>query len=412
MINDDPELALPTSSICDTNSDSKSLAGYKYVAEQEIMDQASLIDIDIRKIEIFLENGMIHFPEDSQDVLSRAAFDLYKYGQQKGNDNDDGSLRSIARSTNRDVVPIFTAFRRYFDNDDYYADTMITAAFQKQGAFSMATPDQRKRFISFALRYMVTFMAILEKVYLAFKSCSNEETRGEGAKDLDIAIAYYMGSLEGKDDGGSYDGSLIHMLANRMCVHFGTCSDENNAVINERIMSLVYAGQGELELGACTSMERTVKEIEQALIVPLIQGVLFSARENELHFKKKDYWEANQRSSMPEFYPEGYALAQAILPVITKVDQSAATNIKNVMVVSFPTGFDDANSNDSAKVHRAMKSAVSKMVGMDCSQIGSLGGVGFCAGDNEDSYDALNSASGSPYSFAALLIAGVLLVYI
>ena len=163
---------------------------------------------------------------------------------------------------------------------------------------------------------------------------------------------------------------------------------------------------------ACTSMERTVKEIEQALIVPLIQGVLFSARENELHFKKKDYWEANQRSSMPEFYPEGYALAQAILPVIAEVDKSAATNIKNVMVVSFPTGFDDENSNDSAKVHRAMKSAVSKMVGMDCSQIGSLGGVGFCAGDNEDSYDALNSASGSPYSFAALLIAGVLLVYI
>jgi hypothetical protein len=88
----------------------------------------SFILLYSRKIEIFLENGMIHFPEDSQDVLSGAAFDLYKYGQQKGNDNDDGSLRSIARSTNRVVVPIFTAFRRYFDNDDYYADTMIVRA--------------------------------------------------------------------------------------------------------------------------------------------------------------------------------------------------------------------------------------------------------------------------------------------
>ena len=47
MRNDDPESALLTSSICDPNSDSKSLAGYKYVAEQEIMDQASLIDIDM-----------------------------------------------------------------------------------------------------------------------------------------------------------------------------------------------------------------------------------------------------------------------------------------------------------------------------------------------------------------------------
>lgn len=161
-------------------------------------------------------------------------------------------------------------------------------------------------------------------------------------------------------------------------------------------------------------MERTVKEIENALIVPLIQGVLFSARENELHYKKKNYAEDYSKAKeswMQEFYPEGYALAQSILPVIADVDRSAATNIKNVMVVSFPNGADDAQSNDSAKVHRAIKSAVSKMKGMDCSQIGSLGGVGFCADDDEDSYDALNSASCSPNSFAALLIAGVL-VYI
>ena len=38
-----------------------------------------------------------------------------------------------------------------------------------------------------------------------------------------------------------------------------------------------------------------MKEIENALIVPLIQGVIFSARGNELHYKKK---------SSQEFYPE------------------------------------------------------------------------------------------------------------
>jgi hypothetical protein len=83
------------------------------------------------------------------------------------------------------------------------------------------------------------------------------------------------------------------------------------------------------------------------------------------------------------------------------------------MVVSFPNGGDDARSNDSAMVHRAMKSAVSKMKGMDCSLIGSLGGVGFCAGDDEDSY-TMNSASDSYYYFAALLIAasGVFSIYL
>jgi hypothetical protein len=84
------------------------------------------------------------------------------------------------------------------------------------------------------------------------------------------------------------------------------------------------------------------------------------------------------------------------------------------MVVSFPNGGDDARSNDSAMVHRAMKSAVSKMKGMDCSLIGSLGSVGFCAGDDEDSYNAMNSASDTNYYLAALFIAasGVFLIYL
>ncbi len=47
MKNEVPERALLASSICDGNSDLKSLAGYKYLAEQVIIDQASRIDIHI-----------------------------------------------------------------------------------------------------------------------------------------------------------------------------------------------------------------------------------------------------------------------------------------------------------------------------------------------------------------------------
>jgi hypothetical protein len=234
----------PQDSACESNS----LAGYKFTEEEnDDVSQAALVDIDIRKIEIFLENGILFFG-DSRDAFSGGAFELYKYGQQLSIDGE-GSLRSIARSTNRDTVPIFAAYRRYFDGDDYYADTMITAAFEKTGPFVMAGDDQRTRFISFALRYMIPFMAILDKIYLALESCIDEESRGGGANDLDMAIAYYMGSLEGKEDGGSYDGTMLHMLATRMCVIFNTCSENNNAVVNQRLVSLVYTAQGELEVG-------------------------------------------------------------------------------------------------------------------------------------------------------------------
>ena len=108
-------------------------------------------------------------------------------------------------------------------------------AFQRQGVFKNASVDQRKRFIVFAMRYMVTFMTILEKIYSALYSCrkGSESSVEDGTRYLDIAVGYYVGSLEGKDDGGSFDGSLIHMLAKRMCVHFGTCTASNHARINE-----------------------------------------------------------------------------------------------------------------------------------------------------------------------------------
>ena len=146
---------------------------------------------------------------------------------------------------------------------------------------------------------------------------------------------------------------------------------------------------------ACEPLGRTVKEIENALIVPLIQGVLFSARQNELHFKTP---------SVQEFYPEGYALALSVIPIINAKDPSSAANIKNVMVASFPDQSTDKGSNDSDKVHRVIKSAVSKMDGVDCSQIGSLGGYGFCEGDGSS---MRNHASNSAISFVTLAIAGM-----
>ena len=148
---------------------------------------------------------------------------------------------------------------------------------------------------------------------------------------------------------------------------------------------------------SCDSLERTVQEIENSLLVPLIQGTLFSARENEQHFKKRAF---------REFHPEGYVLAQSILPIISDADLFAADEIKTVMVAKFPSQGNDGPSNDSVKVHSAMKIAVSKMEGIDCTQIGSIGGAGLCPGD-KDNYDAFNSATvamSSILSFACVLL--------
>ena len=110
----------------------------------------------------------------------------------------------------------------------------------------MATANYRKRVILFATKYMVTHMAILQKLYNAIESCENGDL-SEGIANLDTAVAYYTGSFEGTQDGGSFDGSLSFFLARRMCIFFDTCSQSDNALVNERMISLFYSAQGELD---------------------------------------------------------------------------------------------------------------------------------------------------------------------
>lgn len=119
-------------------------------------------------------------------------------------------------------------------------------AFEQGGIFNEATADYRKRVILFTSKYMVSHMAILQKLYSAVKSCKDGNVV-EGVTNLDIAAAYYTGSFEGPEDGGTFDGSLSFFLARRMCIYFDTCSQSDNALINERMISLFYSAQGELD---------------------------------------------------------------------------------------------------------------------------------------------------------------------
>lgn len=143
-----------------------------------------------------------------------------------------------------------------------------------------------------------------------------------------------------------------------------------------------------------------MKEIENDLIVPLIQGMIFGARENDLYFNS---------IVQTEFYPEGYALAQSILPLVSIADESAATDIENVMVAFFPGKvYSEERANDSVRVAVAMIKALSKMDGVDCSKIGTLAGNGFCPGD---AIVGLNPASPrSSVSTVSMAVAGLLMM--
>ena len=137
-----------------------------------------------------------------------------------------------------------------------------------------------------------------------------------------------------------------------------------------------------------------MKEIENAIAVPLIQGAFVSAKENERY---------SQQLAAAEFYPEGYALAQSILPLIDDVDHASALDVADVMVAGFPS---NVGSNDANKVRQAVEKALPKMNGVDCSQVGSLDRKGFCPGDVV-LLGGLNQAPHSPNLLVSLVAGGL-----
>ncbi len=80
--------------------------------------------MDSRAIDIFINNGMYLFQDT--EVAFDASFECYKYGHNIViTGSNHGPLQSLATSNNRDVVPAFSAFRRYFEGDDDYADSLL-----------------------------------------------------------------------------------------------------------------------------------------------------------------------------------------------------------------------------------------------------------------------------------------------
>lgn len=78
-------------------------------------------------------------------------------------------------------------------------------------------------------------------------------------------------------------------------------------------------------------------------------------------------------------------MAQSVLPIVANVDSSAAKDIASVMVDEFPNYTREKASN-YVTVFSAMKRALSKMDGIDCKQIGTIGGQGFCPGDADPNH--------------------------
>ena len=96
-----------------------------------------------------------------------------------------------------------------------------------------------------------------------------------GVHAWDEGWAFYTGSLEGTDVGGSADGGqMVYALAEKRCENFGTCDTAGVSEVNNELLTLWETGRDHLAAFECVAAENVKDDIVPLMAVPLIQGVL------------------------------------------------------------------------------------------------------------------------------------------
>ena len=95
----------------------------------------------------------------------------------------------------------------------------------------------------------------------------------------DEGVAFYAGSLEGTEAGGSSGGKLVYRLAEKRCSNFGTCGvsgmeTSGTSAVNLALFPLFAEGARLLERGECSHVRSVVDQIVSLMTVPLVQGSL------------------------------------------------------------------------------------------------------------------------------------------
>ena len=336
------------------------LAGYK---PKYNVGEFARLDFDMREMDILLEMG-----------AHAAAENIYTYGKHvQSTANGSLSLFDLATTNDRPIVPTFDTFLRYYGhtyNDPrMYADIIIRSAFNNSGVVQWTDP-QRKIIAMKSAQVLVMYFAALQPLYEAVSSCGSTNRRRLGSNSSfgdkwDQGAAMLIGSLAGNMTNGTQQGYMFYDLAQENCHEFATCRAGRSSAVNERLVSLLYAGRGALISDSCASARHTADKISSLLLIPIIQGTLSSA----IHL-------STAKGAEAELYrAEGYVYSRALLPFVATADRGAAQTLDSYLGFPAPV----STRNTIRTVFSSLAMAYPQM-NVDCELIGKIEGHDPCNG--------------------------------
>jgi len=338
----DPGLEHLVSELCDRLGEDPNmktpLAGY---VPNYLVNEKARLDLDALEIYIMM-----------QTEAYGAADDIYRFGHNSGS-SSGATLFSLANNSNQ----------------DFSADAMMKQVIGRRRQYENATRMELAEIIRRTLQSVISYNAVIKKMQVAIYSC--EEGSIESAREeWDMAVALFVGSLEGVLAGGRTDrhGLLMYALGNEFCEDFGTCETSGEATVNEQIMFDFVSGRDSMVDGECDHMKDLVsKSITPKLIIPHLQGIISSSIK------------INQNlSGNPEPFATAHVLSQTVIPLIDDLNTDSATVLTQAFG-AFPTISSSPIVPDIVNAF----GIILDEIGISCDAIGNPTGYALCT-ENED----------------------------
>ena len=208
--------------------------------------------------------------------------------------------------------------------------------------------------------YMHIWMYVIREMEDALDDCK-EGCALDGCNDdpvhaWDEGVAFYTGTLEGRDGQGS--GKLFYALADKRCMNFKTCGINGDSIdgtsrVNIEVFQQFKRGLRSLEEGKCSATRPIKERIEQLMAVPLIQGTLRYA-----------FFQESKGGGTEKDEAEGAVFAASVLPLVHACSEEDAEIIYDIMKVG-------SNENDFQAVKEAFERNY-KCMGITCEDVGGL----------------------------------------
>ena len=321
------------------------------------------------------------------DILMRvqaydAAEEIYKYGK-----HANTNLLELATSPSSGMVPESDLFQKYFDSETYAHELAHGAL---NGTTEGITEAQRR---IMALRFSQVIImehAALDSLFQSASICGNDtETMLVDPVEIwDKGAALLLGSISRPDLSYSTDWYAPYDLAQNHCQQFGTCSSEDQAQVNEKMVELLYAGRGALATASCSGVRKIAEDVQSLLLVPIIQAFLSSTM--KLSSSKRTMRDTT----------EAYISSRALLPLIQAADRSIASTIEKSIGLQHHKVAVQPILDSLHSVYDAMN--------VDCELIGSSGEYHACAnmGMRDDSKSSVGLIVGIVLVSVAVVLCG------